>query len=134
MRMSKFYIKTLREVPKDADIISQKLMIKSGMIKKLASGIYEWMPLGLIILRKVENIIREEMNKVGGIEILMPALCPRELWDETGRWSLYGKELVRLKDRQERDFCLSPTHEEVITDIIRKDISYKVSFISFNLK
>lgn len=126
MRYSQLFIPTLREAPSDADNISTKLMFRAGMLRKLSSGVYEWLPLGLKVLKKVENIIREEMNKVGGQEVWLPILQPKELWQESGRWEVYGKELFRIKDRKESDFCLGPTHEEVITDIVRKDIrSYK---------
>ena len=126
MKYSKSGINTTKSVPSDAEIISHILMIRSGMIKKLASGLYTWMPLGLKILRKIENIIRTEMNKVDALELLMPAVQPSELWKESGRWDKYGPELLRIQDRHERDFCFGPTHEEIITDIARKEIkSYK---------
>jgi prolyl-tRNA synthetase len=119
-------IPTLREAPQDADIVSAKLMIRAGMIRKLMSGFYEFLPLGLKALRKVENIIREEMNKAGGQEIVLPLLFPKDLWLQTGRWNVYGKELFRLKDRKESEFCLTPTAEEAITDLVRKEVkSYK---------
>ena len=126
MRYSKSGINTTKSVPNDAEIISHILMIRSGMIKKLASGLYTWMPLGLKILRKIENIIRTEMDKVDALELLMPAVQPSELWKESGRWDKYGPELLRIQDRHEREFCFGPTHEEIITDIARKEIkSYK---------
>tara|TARA_Y100000996_G_C22514889_1_gene639998 strand:+ start:81 stop:1373 length:1293 start_codon:yes stop_codon:yes gene_type:complete len=126
MRYSKSGINTTKSVPNDAEIISHILMIRSGMIKKLASGLYTWMPLGLKILRKIENIIRIEMDKIDALELLMPAVQPSELWKESGRWDKYGPELLRIQDRHERDFCFGPTHEEIITDIARKEIkSYK---------
>ncbi|MEW6041734.1 MAG: proline--tRNA ligase, partial [Elusimicrobiota bacterium] len=126
MKLSKFFLPTLKEVPSEADTISNQLMIRSGMIRKLASGIYEWLPLGLRVLKKAEQIVREEMNRIGGQEVWLPLLLPKELWEETGRWSLYGKELFRLKDRKEGEFCLGPTHEEAITDIVRKEVrSYR---------
>ena len=126
MYFSKLYAPTLREAPSDADIISAKLMIRSGMIRKVASGLYEFLPLGLRALRKVENIIREEMNAADGQEVILPLLFPKELWIETGRWNVYGKELFRLKDRKDAEFCLAPTAEEGVTDLVRKDIkSYK---------
>ncbi|MFN3550761.1 MAG: proline--tRNA ligase [Endomicrobiia bacterium] len=126
MKMTDFYLPTLKEAPAECDTVSSKLMFRSGMIRKLASGIYEWLPLGLRVLKKVEQIIREEMNNIGGLEVWLPHILPREIWDETGRWNLYGKELFRLKDRKETDFCLSPTAEEVITDLIRYELrSYK---------
>lgn len=123
MRFSKMYAKTLKETPKDAEVVSHQLMLRSGMIKKLASGIYTYLPLGYRALRKVEAITREEMENAGSQEIFMPVLQPAELWKETGRWDAMGPEMMRLKDRHERDFILGPTHEEVITDIIRNDIS-----------
>ena len=126
MRYTKSGITTTKNTPKDAEIISHKLMIRSGMVKKLASGLYTWMPLGLKVLKKIENIIREEMNRADALEILMPAVQPSELWKESGRWDKYGPELLRITDRHEREFCFGPTHEEIITDIARKEInSYK---------
>lgn len=126
MRTSQFPLNTVKETPADAEIASHKLMIRAGLIRKLAAGIYTWLPLGLRVLRKVEHITREEMNKAGALEVLMPALQPAELWQETGRWEKYGPELARMKDRHERDFCLGPTHEEIITDLARNELkSYK---------
>ncbi len=126
MRAKQFFLATLKEAPSDAEIISHKLMLRAGLIKRLAGGIYTWMPLGLRILRKVENIIREEMNRAGAVELLMPAVIPAELWQETGRWEMYGPELLRIKDRHQRDFVIGPTHEEVITDVARREIrSYR---------
>ena len=126
MRASQFFIATLKEAPADAEIISHRLMLRAGLIKRLAGGIYTWMPLGLRILRKVENIIREEMDRAGAIELLMPAVIPAELWQETGRWEMYGPELLRIQDRHQRDFVIGPTHEEVITDVVRREIrSYR---------
>ena len=126
MRATQFFLATLKEAPSDAEILSHKLMLRAGLIKRLAGGIYTWMPMGLRILRKVENIIREEMNRAGAIELLMPAVIPAELWQETGRWEMYGPELLRLKDRHQRDFVIGPTHEEVITDVARREIkSYR---------
>ena len=126
MKYTQSGITTTKDTPNDAEIISHKLMIKSGMIKKLASGLYTWMPLGLRILKRIENIIREKMNDTNALEILMPAIQPSELWKETGRWEKYGPELLRLTDRHEREFCFGPTHEEIITDIVRNEIkSYK---------
>ncbi|MDR2174190.1 MAG: proline--tRNA ligase [Burkholderiales bacterium] len=126
MLLSRFYLPTLKEAPAEADIASQKLMLRAGLIKKASSGIYSWLPLGLITLRKVENIIREEMNRAGALEVLMPNVVPAELWQETGRWDKFGPQLLKIRDRQERDFLFGPTHEEVITDIIRKDVrSYR---------
>ncbi|MFH1386267.1 MAG: proline--tRNA ligase [bacterium] len=126
MRMSRLVAPTLREDPAEAEVISHKLMLRGGFIRKLTAGVYTFLPLGLRVLAKVEAIVREEMNRAGAQEILMPTLLPAELWEETGRWGLYGKELFRIKDRHDRDFCLGPTHEEVITDLVRSSIrSYK---------
>jgi len=126
MRASKFLSATLKETPADAEVISHQLMLRAGMIRKLASGLYSWLPFGLRVLRKVENIVREEMNRADAQELLMPAIQPSELWQETGRWDQMGAEMLRLKDRHGRDFCFGPTHEEVITDLIRNEIrSYK---------
>ncbi|MFL1405466.1 proline--tRNA ligase [Marinobacter sp. M1N3S26] len=126
MRASRYLIATLKENPSDAEIISHQLMLRAGMIRKLAAGLYTWLPLGLRVLRKVERIVREEMDRSGAQEVLMPAVQPAELWQESGRWQQYGGELLRMKDRHERDFCFGPTHEEVITDLIRNELkSYK---------
>ena len=126
MRVSQFFLSTLKEAPAEAELVSHKLMLRAGMIKKLGSGLYTWMPLGLRVLRKVENIVREEMNRSGAAELSMPAVQPAELWHETGRWAVFGPQMLKMKDRHERDFCFGPTHEEVITDIARKDIkSYR---------
>ena len=126
MRTSNYFISTLKEAPSDAEIVSHKLMMRAGLIKRLAGGIYTWMPLGLRVLRKVENIVREEMDRAGAIELSMPAVQPAELWQESGRWEKYGPELLRLKDRHQRDFVIGPTHEEVITDVVRKEVkSYR---------
>ncbi len=126
MRTSQFPLNTVKETPADAEIASHQLMIRAGLIRKLAAGLYSWLPLGLRVLRKVEKITREEMEKAGALEVLMPALQPAELWQETGRWEQYGPELARLKDRHDREFCLGPTHEEIITDLARNEIkSYK---------
>ncbi|MEN0035846.1 MAG: proline--tRNA ligase [Cellvibrio sp.] len=126
MRSSRFLIATLKETPSDAEVISHQLMLRAGMIRKMASGLYNWLPLGLRVLRKVEKIVREEMNKSGAMEVLMPVVQPAELWEESGRWQQYGPELLRMNDRHDRPFCLGPTHEEVITDLIRNEIrSYK---------
>ncbi len=126
MRTTQFPLNTVKETPADAEIISHQLMIRAGLIRKLASGLYTWLPLGLRVLRKVEKITREEMEKSGALEVLMPTLQPAELWQETGRWEQYGPELARLKDRHDRDFCLGPTHEEIITDLARNELkSYK---------
>ncbi|MGY0217765.1 proline--tRNA ligase [Endozoicomonadaceae bacterium StTr2] len=123
MRTSQYLLSTLKETPSDAVVVSHQLMLRSGMIRKLASGLYTWMPMGLRVLRKVENIVREEMNRAGAMETLMPAVQPAELWQESGRWEQYGPELLRIKDRHNRDFVIGPTHEEVITDIVRNEIS-----------
>jgi prolyl-tRNA synthetase len=132
MRASQFFIATQKEAPNDAELISHKLMIRAGLIKKLGNGLYTWMPLGLRILRKVENIVRDEMNKAGALELLMPAVQPKELWDETGRWAVFGPQMLKIKDRHERDYCFGPTHEEVITDIVRREInSYKQLPLNF---
>ncbi len=126
MRVSRFLLATQKEVPADAEIISHQLMLRAGMIRKLAAGLYTWLPLGLRVLRKVEAIVREEMNRAGALEVLMPAVQPAELWQESGRWEEYGPELLRMQDRHGRDFCLGPTHEEIITDLIRHELrSYK---------
>jgi prolyl-tRNA synthetase len=126
MRASRFLIATQKETPSDAEIISHQLMIRAGLVRKLAAGLYNWLPMGLRVLRKVETIVREEMDNAGAQELLMPVVQPAELWEESGRWQQYGGELLRIKDRHERDFCLGPTHEEVITDLIRNELkSYK---------
>ena len=126
MRASQFFIATLKEAPADAEIVSHRLMLRAGLVRRLAGGIYSWMPLGLRVLRKVENIVREEMDRSGAIELQMPSVQPAELWQESGRWQEYGPELLRLKDRHQREFCIGPTHEEVITDIVRREIrSYR---------
>ncbi|QNI02833.1 proline--tRNA ligase [Halomonas sp. SH5A2] len=132
MRASQLLIATLKETPADAEVISHQLMLRAGMIRRLTSGLYTWLPLGLRTLRKVETIVREEMNRAGAQEVLMPAVQPAELWQESGRWEEYGPELLRLKDRHARDYCVGPTHEEVITDLVRKEIaSYKQLPINF---
>ena len=132
MRASRFFISTLKEAPSDAEIVSHKLMLRAGMIKRLGSGIYTYMPMGLRIIRKVEAIVREEMNRAGAIELLMPVVQPAELWQETGRWDKMGPELMRVKDRHGRDFIIQPTSEEVITDVVRNDIkSYRQLPINF---
>ena len=126
MRTSKFLIATLKETPADAQVISHQLMLRSGMIRKVAAGLYNWLPLGLRVLRKVENIVRDEMDKAGAQEVLMPAVQPAELWQSSGRWDLYGGELLRMNDRHGREFCFGPTHEEVITDLVSNEIrSYR---------
>ncbi|MGA0975292.1 MAG: proline--tRNA ligase [Sedimenticolaceae bacterium] len=132
MRTSQFPLQTLKEVPADAQIPSHQLMMRAGLIRKLAAGLYTWMPLGLRVLRKVEAIVRDEMNKAGALEVLMPAVQPAELWEESGRWQKYGAELLRLQDRHGRDFCFGPTHEEIITDLARNELSsYKQLPINF---
>ena len=132
MRASRFFISTLKEAPSDAEIVSHKLMIRAGMIKRLGSGIYNYMPMGLRVIRKVENIVREEMNRAGAVELLMPLVQPAELWQETGRWDKMGPELLRVKDRHGRDFAIQPTSEEVVTDIARSEIkSYRQLPVNF---
>jgi prolyl-tRNA synthetase len=123
MRYTQYFLPTLKETPGDAEVISHQLMARAGMIRKVAAGIYDYLPLGLRVIRKVENIVREEMNRAGAIELLMPAVVPGNLWEESGRWQEYGKELLRLKDRKETNFCIGPTHEEVVTEIIRGTVS-----------
>ncbi|MEK7829082.1 MAG: proline--tRNA ligase, partial [Deltaproteobacteria bacterium] len=126
MRFSQMFLHTLKEAPSDAEVVSHRLMTRAGMIRKVAAGIYNYLPLGLRVIRKVENIVREEMNKAGAQEVSMPMVIPSELWQESGRWDVYGKELLRLKDRHQREFCLGPTHEEVVTDMVRREVrSYK---------
>jgi len=126
MLLSRYLLPTLKETPREADVPSHQLMLRSGLMRQLASGIYEWLPLGLRVLQKVERIVREEMNSIGGQEVFLPAMQPKELWEESGRWDFYGKELIRLKDRNKREFCLGPTHEEVITDLVRREVrSYR---------
>jgi len=132
MRASEFLLTTLKETPADAEVISHQLMLRAGLIKRVAAGIYTWMPLGLRILRRVESVVREEMNNAGALEITMPVVQPAELWQESGRWEQYGPELARLKDRHERDFCLGPTHEEIITALARAEVrSYKQLPLNF---
>ncbi|MFZ2302321.1 MAG: proline--tRNA ligase [Gallionella sp.] len=132
MRVSQFFISTLKEAPSEAELPSHKLMLRAGYIRKLSSGLYTWMPLGLRVLRKVENVVREEMDKSGGIELLMPAVQPAELWHETGRWAVFGPQMLKIKDRHDNDFCFGPTHEEVITDIARREIrSYRQLPVNF---
>ncbi|MDB4631334.1 proline--tRNA ligase [Pseudomonadales bacterium] len=126
MRTSKMLLSTLKEVPADAEVVSHQLMLRAGMIRKLASGLYTWLPMGLRVLRKIEAIVREEMNRSGAQEVLMPVVQPAELWEESGRWNQYGAELLRINDRHQRAFCLGPTHEEVVTDLVRNEVqSYK---------
>ena len=132
MRASQYLIATQKEIPADAEVISHQLMLRAGLIRRLAAGLYTWLPLGLRTLRKVEAIVREEMDRAGALEVLMPAVQPAELWEESGRWTFYGDELLRLKDRHQRDFCVGPTHEEVITDLVRNEIrSYKSLPVNF---
>jgi len=126
MRLSKFHLATTREAPADAEIVSHKLMLRAGMLRKLASGIYTWSPLGLRVMRKVEAVVREEMNRAGAIELLMPTIQPKELWEETGRWQKFGPQLLKIKDRKEAEYCYAPTAEEVVTDFARNELrSYK---------
>jgi prolyl-tRNA synthetase len=132
MRVSQFFISTLKEAPSEAELPSHKLMLRAGFIKKLASGLYTWMPLGLRVLRKVESVVREEMDRSGGIELLMPAVQPAELWQETGRWDVFGPQMLKIRDRHDNQFCFGPTHEEVITDIARREIrSYRQLPVNF---
>ncbi|TDR46517.1 prolyl-tRNA synthetase [Tahibacter aquaticus] len=132
MRLSKFHLATVKEVPADAEIVSHQLMLRAGMIRKLAAGLYTWSPLGLRVLRKVEAVVREEMNRAGAIEVLMPAVQPRELWEETGRWEKFGGQLLKMKDRKEAWYCFGPTHEEVVTDFARAELhSYKQLPLNF---
>ncbi|MBI5889305.1 MAG: proline--tRNA ligase [Nitrosomonadales bacterium] len=132
MRVSKFFISTLKEAPSEAELPSHRLMLRAGYIRKLASGLYTWMPLGLRVLRKVENVVREEMDRSGGIELLMPAVQPAELWQETGRWEVFGPQMLKIKDRHNNQFCFGPTHEEVITDIARREVkSYRQLPLNF---
>ncbi len=132
MRASRFFVSTLKEAPSEAEIVSHKLMMRAGMIKRLGSGIYTYMPMGLRVIRKVEAIIREEMNRAGAIELLMPVVQPAELWQETGRWDKMGPELMRVKDRHGRDFAIQPTSEEVVTDVARTEVkSYRQLPLNF---
>src|SRR5487761_2056658 len=132
MRVSQFFISTLKEAPAEAELPSHRLMLRAGYIRKLSSGLYTWMPLGLRVLRKVEAVVREEMNKSGGIELLMPAVQPAELWQETGRWEVFGPQMLKIKDRHNNLFCFGPTHEEVITDIARREVkSYRQLPLNF---
>ncbi len=132
MRVSNFFLSTLKEAPAEAELISHKLMVRAGLIKRLGSGLYSWMPLGLRVLRKIEQIVREEMNRSGAQELLMPAVQPAELWQETARWEQFGPQMLKIKDRHENDYCFGPTHEEVITDIVRREIkSYRQLPINF---
>ncbi|MCW5624705.1 MAG: proline--tRNA ligase [Burkholderiales bacterium] len=132
MRVSQFFLSTLKEAPAEAELISHRLMLRAGLIRKLGSGLYTWMPLGLRVLRKVEAIVREEMNRAGAVELSMPAVQPAELWQESGRWAVFGPQMLKIKDRHDRDFCFGPTHEEVITDIARREIrSYRQLPVNF---
>jgi prolyl-tRNA synthetase len=132
MHVSRFFLSTLKEAPAEADVVSQKLMLRAGMIRKLSAGIYSWMPLGLRTLRKVEQVVREEMNRAGALETYLPHVVPAEVWQETGRWDKFGPQLLKIRDRHERDFLFGPTHEEVITDIVRKDVrSYRQLPVNF---
>jgi prolyl-tRNA synthetase len=132
MRLSQFHLATVKEVPADAEVVSHQLMLRAGMIRKLASGLYTWSPLGLRVLRKVEKVVREEMVRAGAVEMLMPSVQPRELWEETGRWEKFGGQLLKIKDRKEQEFCYGPTHEEVITDFARNELkSYKQLPLNF---
>jgi prolyl-tRNA synthetase len=138
MRATRFFISTAKEAPSEAELVSHKLMLRAGLIKRLGSGLYTWMPLGLRALRRVEAVVREEMNRAGAIELLMPAVQPAELWQETGRWAVFGPQMLKIKDRHQRDFCFGPTHEEVITDVARREIkSYRqlpVNFYQIQMK
>ena len=132
MRLSQYPVNTMKETPAEAEVVSHQLMLRAGLIRRLAAGLYSWLPLGLRVLQKVERIVREEMNRAGALELVMPVVQPAELWQESGRWREYGPELLRLKDRHERDFVLGPTHEEVITDIVRRDLkSYRQLPVNF---
>src|SRR5688572_2451871 len=132
MRLSQFHLRTSKETPADAEVISHKLMLKAGMVRKLAAGLYTWSPLGLRVLRKVEGIVREEMDAAGAIELLMPSIQPKELWEETGRWQKFGGQLLKIRDRKEAEYCYGPTHEEVITDFARNELaSYKQLPVNF---
>lgn len=132
MRLSQFHLRTTKETPADAEVVSHQLMLRAGMIRKLASGLYTWSPLGLRVLRKVENVVREEMNRAGAIEMLMPTVQPRELWEETGRWEKFGGQLLKIRDRKDAEYCFAPTAEEVITDFARNELaSYKQLPVNF---
>jgi prolyl-tRNA synthetase len=132
MRLSRFHLHTSRETPADAEIASHQLMLRAGMLRKLGAGLYTWSPLGLRVLRRVENVVREEMQAAGAIELLMPAVCPRELWDETGRWEKFGGQLLKIRDRKQAEYCFGPTHEEVVTDFARNELqSYKQLPVTF---
>jgi hypothetical protein len=132
MRLSQFHLRTVKETPADAEIVSHQLMLKAGMVRKLAAGLYTWSPLGLRVLRKVEAVVREEMDRAGAIELLMPTIQPRELWEESGRWAKFGPQLLKIRDRKEQEFCYAPTAEEVITDYARNELkSYKQLPVNF---
>jgi prolyl-tRNA synthetase len=132
MRLSRFHLRTEKETPADAEIISHKLMLKAGMVRKLAAGLYTWSPLGLRVLRKIETVVREEMNRAGAIEMAMPSIQPKELWEETGRWAKFGPQLLKIRDRKEQDFCFTPTAEEAVTDFFRQEVaSYKQLPLNF---
>ncbi|HZV37525.1 MAG TPA: proline--tRNA ligase [Pseudoxanthomonas sp.] len=132
MRLSQFHLRTTKETPADAELVSHQLMLRAGMLRKLAAGLYTWSPLGLRVMRRVENIVREEMNRAGAIELLMPTIQPRELWDETGRWEKFGGQLLKIRDRKEQEFCYSPTAEEAVTDFARQELSsYKQLPVNF---
>lgn len=132
MRLSQFHLRTVKETPADAEVVSHQLMLRAGMIRKLAAGLYTWSPLGLRVLRKVETVVRDEMNRAGAVELLMPSIQPKELWEETGRWQKFGGQLLKLRDRKEAEYCYGPTHEEVITDFARNELaSYKQLPVNF---
>jgi prolyl-tRNA synthetase len=132
MRLSRFHLNTTKETPADAEIVSHQLMLRAGLIRKLAAGIYTWSPLGLRVLRRVEQVVREEMNRAGAMEMTMPSIQPRELWEETGRWEKFGGQLLKIKDRKQSEYCYGPTHEEVITDFARSELSsYKQLPLNF---
>src|SRR6201984_2038547 len=132
MRLSRYPINTMKETPAEAEVLSHQLMLRAGLIRRLANGLYSWLPMGLKVLQKVERIVREEMNRAGAFELVMPVFQPAELWQESGRWTKYGPELLRIKDRHQRDFVAGPTHEEVITDIVRRELkSYRQLPVNF---
>ena len=132
MRLSTYPVNTLRDVPADAEVVSHRLMLRASLIRRLSAGLYTWLPIGLRVLRKVERIVREEMDRAGAFEVLMPTMQPAELWVESGRWDMFGPELLRITDRHERSFCYGPTHEEVITDIARRELkSYRQLPVNF---
>jgi prolyl-tRNA synthetase len=132
MRLSQFHLHTSKETPADAEIVSHQLMLRAGLIRRLGSGLYTWTPLGLRVLRRVESVVREEMDRAGALELLMPSIQPKELWEETGRWEKFGGQLLKIKDRKQADFVYGPTHEEVITDFARQELrSYKQLPVNF---